>query len=90
MLKNSLKNVESDNNKVLYETLLDFFRAKQYLLSEIASYLRALKCVFPGSYNINNNNNNKQANSVCLVSWDFLLTKKGIDFGLLRKWSVAE
>jgi len=25
MLKNSLKNVESDNNKILYETLLDFF-----------------------------------------------------------------
>jgi len=23
--KNSLKNVESDNNKILYETLLDFF-----------------------------------------------------------------
>jgi len=25
MWKNSLKNVESDNNKILYETLLDFF-----------------------------------------------------------------
>jgi len=25
MWKNSLKNVESDNNKMLYETLLDFF-----------------------------------------------------------------
>jgi hypothetical protein len=24
MLKNSLKNVESDNNKILYETLLDY------------------------------------------------------------------
>jgi len=23
--KNSLKNVESDNNKILYETLLEFF-----------------------------------------------------------------
>jgi len=32
--KNSLKNVESDNNKILYETLLDFFTAKRYLLSE--------------------------------------------------------
>ena len=33
---NSLKNVESDNNKILYETLLDFFffTAKRYLLSE--------------------------------------------------------
>jgi len=34
MWKNSLKNVESDNNKILYETLLDFFTAKQYLLSD--------------------------------------------------------
>jgi len=32
--KNSLKNVESDNNMILYETLLDFFTAKRYLLSE--------------------------------------------------------
>jgi len=34
MWKNSLKNVESDNIKILYETLLDFFTAKRYLLSE--------------------------------------------------------
>jgi len=34
MWKNSLKNVESDNNKMLYKTLLDFFTAKRYLLSE--------------------------------------------------------
>jgi len=34
MWKNSLKNVESDNNKILYETLLDFFTSKRYLLSE--------------------------------------------------------
>jgi len=34
MWKNSLKNVESDNNKILYETLSDFFTAKRYLLSE--------------------------------------------------------
>ena len=34
MWKNSLKNAESDNNKVLYETLLDFFTARRYLLSE--------------------------------------------------------
>ena len=33
-VKNSLKNVQSDNNKILYETLLDFFTAKRYLLSE--------------------------------------------------------
>jgi len=35
MCKNSLKNVESGNNNILYETLVDFFfTAKQYLLSE--------------------------------------------------------
>jgi len=34
MWENSLKNVESDNNKILYETLFDFFTAKWYLLSE--------------------------------------------------------
>ena len=32
--KNGLKNVESDNNKIIYETLLNFFTAKRYLLSE--------------------------------------------------------
>jgi hypothetical protein len=32
--KNYLKNVESDINKMLYETLIDFFTAKRYLLSE--------------------------------------------------------
>jgi len=35
MWKNSLKNVESDNNKTIYETLLNiFFTAKRYLLSQ--------------------------------------------------------
>jgi len=34
MWKNSLKNVESDKNKILYESLLDFFTTKRYLLSE--------------------------------------------------------
>jgi len=34
MWKNSSKNVESDNNKILYETLIDFFTAKRYFLSE--------------------------------------------------------
>ena len=34
MWKNSLKNVEFDNNKILYETSLDFFTAKRYLISE--------------------------------------------------------
>jgi len=35
MWKNSMENVESDKNKMLYGTLLDFFfTAKRYLLSE--------------------------------------------------------
>jgi len=34
MWENSLKTAESDNNKILYETLLDFFTAKRYLVSE--------------------------------------------------------
>jgi len=34
MWKNSLKNVESDNNNIFYETLLNFLTAKRYLLSE--------------------------------------------------------
>jgi len=35
MWKNSLKNVESNNNKILYESLLEFFfTMKRYLLSE--------------------------------------------------------
>ena len=34
MWKNSLKNVESDNNKILYENVINFFTAKRYLLSE--------------------------------------------------------
>ena len=32
--KNILKNVESDNNKILYEILFNFCTAKRYLLSE--------------------------------------------------------
>jgi len=31
MWKNSLKNVESDNNKILYETLLDSFYSETVL-----------------------------------------------------------
>jgi len=31
MWKNSLKNVESDNNKMLYETLLNFFYSETVL-----------------------------------------------------------
>jgi len=31
MWKNSLKNVESDNNKILYENLLDFFYSEMVL-----------------------------------------------------------
>jgi len=31
MWKNSLKNEESDNNKILYDTLLDFFYSETVL-----------------------------------------------------------
>jgi len=31
MWKNSLKNIESDNNKILYETLLDIFYSETVL-----------------------------------------------------------
>jgi len=35
MWENGLKNVESGNNKIVYETLIKiFFTAKRYLLSE--------------------------------------------------------
>jgi len=35
MRKNSLKNVESDNNKILYETLIDFLqRNGSYFLNK--------------------------------------------------------
>ena len=33
MCKNSLKNVESDNNNILYETLLDFFFYSETVLT---------------------------------------------------------
>jgi len=36
MWKNSLKNVESDNNKILYETLLDFFYSEPVLTFRIS------------------------------------------------------
>jgi hypothetical protein len=42
MLKNSLKNVESDKNKILYEALLDFFLQRNgtyFLNTPRTSYL---------------------------------------------------
>ena len=40
MWKKNLKNVESDNNKILYETLLDFFlhRNGTYCLNKHRTY----------------------------------------------------
>ena len=42
-VENSLKNVESDNNNILYETLLDFFlqRNGTYCLNKTRSMLSA-------------------------------------------------
>ena len=34
MWENSLKNVESDNNKTLYKTLVNFFTGKQYFFNK--------------------------------------------------------
>jgi len=45
MWKNSLKNVESDNNKILYETLLDLFYIETVLtfwISLVFSYVYKL------------------------------------------------
>ena len=51
MWKNSLKNVESDNNKILYETLLDFFYHEMvitFCISLVQSYgttvIYAVRC----------------------------------------------
>jgi len=39
MCKNNLKNVESDNNNILYETLLDFFKRNgTYCLNKPRTY----------------------------------------------------
>jgi len=44
MWKNDLKNVESDNNKILYETLLDFLqRNGTYFVNKPRMYTH---CVF--------------------------------------------
>jgi len=41
MCKNSLKNAESDSNKILYETLLNFFlqRKGTYFLNKLRTFL---------------------------------------------------
>jgi len=39
-VENSLKNVESDNNKILYETLLDFFYNETVLTFRISLVIR--------------------------------------------------
>jgi len=43
MWKNSLKNVESDNNKILYETLLDFFYSEISLVQVLAVSLYVVR-----------------------------------------------
>ena len=41
MWKNSLKNVESDNNKILYETLIDFLqRNGTYFLNKLRTFVQ--------------------------------------------------
>ena len=41
MWKNSLKTVESDNNKIFYETFLDFLQQNgNYFLNRLRMYVR--------------------------------------------------
>jgi len=44
MWRNSLKNVESGNNKILYETLLDFF------LQRNGTYFLNKPCIYESEY----------------------------------------
>ena len=48
MWKNSLKNVESDNNKILYETLLEFFlqRNGTYFLNKLRIMFRHYTTIY--------------------------------------------
>jgi len=52
MWKNSLKNVESNNNKILYETLIDFFlqRNGTYFLNNSRFKMNLTKKKFWGGY----------------------------------------
>jgi len=51
MWKNSLKNVESDNNKILYETLLDFLqRNGTYFLNRPCICVCVCVCVCVSIY----------------------------------------
>jgi len=52
MWKNSLKNVESDNNNILYEILLDFFlqRNGTYFLNKPRTCPETLKTLEPNGY----------------------------------------
>jgi len=47
MWKNSLKNAEFDNNKILYETLLDFFlqRNGTYFRNKLRTYHHSIKMI---------------------------------------------
>jgi len=57
MWKNRLKNVESDNNKILYETLLDFFYSETVLtfwISLIMQYVTILYYVVSSSDTVSN------------------------------------
>ena len=46
MWKNSLKTVESDNNKILYETLLDFLLQQNstYFLNKPRNWVKEPEC----------------------------------------------
>ena len=51
MWKNSLKNEESDKNKILYETLLDFLqRNGSYFLNKPRMYVCTYVCIYVCKY----------------------------------------
>ena len=58
--KNSLKNVESDNNKILYETLFDFFYSETVLTFRIRLAVKIWVKKFSLPLFLLNNNNEQQ------------------------------
>ena len=85
MQKNSLKNVESDDNKILCETLLDFFYSKMVLtfwISLVTSFSTVFEMVLyerimTHIHNSNSNNNNT----------NIVLTEQ---FGIIPKSSLMK
>ena len=79
MWKNSLKNVESDNNKILYETLLDFClqlngtyflnKTRIYLLQKICTLCTKHTTNLPKYTLVHNEENVFQVMFVCIEAF---------------------